>query len=69
MIVVNLMGAKNCFSTHQQMASKIVEVIRDHGFCTQHDIERSALFSEEEIEECWPMALSLAQVELMWLDA
>jgi len=69
MIVVNLMGSENKFSTHQLMANKIVEVIRARGFCTPSDMERSALFSEEEIENCWPMALSLAQVELMWLDS
>lgn len=63
------MGTKNKFGTHQHMASKIVEIIRARGFCTPSDIERCALFSEEEIETCWPLAHGLAQVELMWLDA
>lgn len=65
MFIVNFSGAKDKLATQQYMAGKIVEITRERGFCTPSDLSRSGLFSEEEVEQNWPMANSIAQVKLM----
>lgn len=68
MLVVNLQGAHDTFELHQQMASVIVEIIREKGSCDKEDLYGHG-FSLDEIERGWLMATSLAKVELNWMDA
>lgn len=68
MIVQTIHGSKNAFELHQRMADKIATRIREAGCCAPTDLLGTD-FSYDDVMDNWEAAYSLAQIDLLWLDA
>jgi len=56
------------FEPAGRMADAIIAILKKHGKCDQQDLKTNG-FSKNEIETHWPLAYSLAAVEIRFMSA